>query len=62
MKLLLQILVSIILHPIALLLMILNIIGRSDLDDGKKIVWALVGVLWGIGPILYITVGDGALW
>jgi hypothetical protein len=62
MKLLLEILVSIILHPIALLLMILNIIGRSDLDDGKKIVWALVGLLWGIGPILYITVGDGALW
>lgn len=30
MKLLLQILVSIVLHPIALLLMILNIIGRSD--------------------------------
>jgi hypothetical protein len=62
MKLLLQILVSIILHPIALLLMILNLIGRSDIDDGKKIVWALVGILWGIGPILYITVGDGALW
>jgi hypothetical protein len=62
MKLLLQVLVSIILHPIALLLMILNIIGRSDIDDGKKIVWALVGLLWGIGPILYITVGDGALW
>jgi len=62
MKLLLQILVSIILHPIALLLMILNLIGRSDIDDGKKIVWAIVGLLWGIGPILYITVGDGALW
>jgi hypothetical protein len=62
MKFLLQVLVSIILHPIALLLMILNLIGRSDIDDGKKIVWALVGLLWGIGPILYITVGDGALW
>ncbi len=62
MKLLLQILVSIILHPIALLLMILNLIGRSDIDDGKKIVWAIVGLVWGIGPILYITVGDGALW
>jgi hypothetical protein len=62
MKLLLQILVSVILHPIALFLMILNIIGRSDIDDGKKLVWCLVGLLWGIGPILYITVGDGALW
>ncbi len=62
MKMLLEILVSVILHPIALVLMILNIIGRDDLDGAKKIVWALVGVLWGIGPILYITVGDGALW
>ncbi len=62
MKLLLEILVSVILHPIALLLMIVNLIGRSDLDGGKKLVWSLVGILWGIGPILYITIGDGALW
>ncbi len=62
MKMLLQVLVSIILHPIALVLMIFNILGRDDLDGGKKAVWALVGVLWGIGPILYITVGDGQLW
>jgi hypothetical protein len=62
MKLLLEVLISIILHPIALLFMLLNIIGREDLDGGKKVVWALVGLLWGVGPILYITVGDGTLW
>jgi hypothetical protein len=62
MKLLLQILVAIILHPIAWLLMILNVLGRDDLDGMKKIVWIIVGFLWGIGPILYITIGDGALW
>ncbi len=62
MKLLLEILVSIILHPLALILMLLNIIGRSDLDGGKKIVWSLVGIIWGIGPILYITIGEGTLW
>ena len=62
MKLLVEILLSAILHPIALLLMLLNILGRSDLDGGKKVVWSLVGLLWGVGPILYITVGDGALW
>jgi hypothetical protein len=61
-KLFLQILVSIILHPVAMLLMIINLIGRVDIDGGKKLVWALVALLWGIGPILYITVGDGALW
>ncbi len=62
MKTLLQVLVSLILHPIALVLMILNIVGRDDLDGGKKLVWALIGLLWGIGPILYMTIGDGALW
>ncbi len=62
MKTLLQVLVSIVLHPIALVLMILNILGRDDLDGGKKLIWAAVGLLWGIGPILYITIGDGALW
>lgn len=62
MKLLLEILVSVILHPIAMLFMFVNVIGRDDLDGGKKFVWCLVGLLWGIGPILYITIGDGALW
>jgi Phospholipase_D-nuclease N-terminal len=62
MKLILEILVAIILHPIAWILMLLNLLGRTDLSDGKKVIWALVGILWGIGPILYVLVGDGALW
>ena len=62
MKLLLEFLVAIILHPLALLLMLINLIGRDDLDTAKKLIWALVGVLWGIGPILYILIGEGTLW
>jgi hypothetical protein len=62
MKLILEILVAVILHPIAWILMLLNLLGRTDLSDGKKVIWALVGILWGIGPILYVLVGDGALW
>jgi hypothetical protein len=62
MKLFLEIVLSIVLHPLALLLMLLNLISRSDIDGGKKILWGLIGIIWGIGPILYITVGDGALW
>ena len=62
MKLFLQFLVAIILHPVALILMLLNLLGRDDLDGGKKLIWALVGLLWGIGPILYILIGEGALW
>jgi len=61
-KLLLQILLAIILHPIAVVLMWLNIASRDDLDTIEKIIWAIVGVIWGIGPILYILVGRGALW
>ena len=61
-KLILQILVSAILHPIAVVLMWLNLAGRSDLNQTQKIIWAIVGVFWGIGPILYILVGDGSLW
>jgi hypothetical protein len=61
-KLILEILVSAILHPIAVVLMWLNLAGRSDLNQTQKIIWAIVGVFWGIGPILYILVGDGSLW
>jgi hypothetical protein len=62
MKLLIEILLAIILHPIAFVLMLLNLIGRTDMGDLKKIIWAIVGLVWGIGPILYILVGDGAFW
>jgi hypothetical protein len=61
-KLLLEFVLAIILHPIAFILMLLNLIGRTDMSDGKKVVWAIVGVVWGIGPILYVLVGDGAFW
>jgi hypothetical protein len=62
MKRLLEIIVAIVLHPIAWILMLLNLLGRTDLTDGKKVIWALIGILWGLGPILYVLVGDGALW
>jgi hypothetical protein len=62
MKLILEILVSAILHPIAVILMWINLAGRSDLSAAQKAIWAIFGVVWGIGPILYILVGDGALW
>ena len=62
MKLLLEILLSIILHPIAMILMWINLIGRTDLNTTKKIVWFVVSVIWGLGPILYILVAEGTLW
>jgi hypothetical protein len=61
-KLLLEILLSVILHPIAVVLMWLNLASRDDLSTVEKVIWAIVGIIWGIGPILYILVGRGALW
>ena len=62
MKLLLEVLISIFLHPIAAILCWINLAGRDDLSGAKKILWAVLCILWGVGPILYIVLADGALW
>lgn len=62
MKLLLEIVLSIILHPIAMILMWINLIGRTDMSGPKKVIWFIVSIVWGLGPILYFLVADGALW
>lgn len=63
MKLFFEILISLVLHPVAIILAWINLASRSDLDTLKKILWAiLILVAWGIGPILYILLTDGALW
>jgi Phospholipase_D-nuclease N-terminal len=61
-KRLLEALVAIFLHPIAMILAWINIIGRSDLTGVQKVVWVIVCFVWGIGPILYILLADGKLW
>jgi hypothetical protein len=62
MKILIEILLAIFLHPIAVVLAWINLAGRSDLGTAQKLIWAVVCLIWGIGPILYILVGDGSLW
>lgn len=62
MKLLIEVLISIFLHPLAFILVVVNLAGREDLTATKKVIWGIVSFVWGIGPILYILVGDGALW
>ena len=62
MKFLLEILLSIVLHPIAYILCLINLAGREDLNGLQKVIWALVCIVWGVGPILYIMVGGGDLW
>ncbi len=62
MKLLLEVLVAIVLHPLAYILMLVNLARRGDLSFGVKVAWGVVGILWGLGPILYLLLGGGALW
>lgn len=62
MKLLFEILLSILLHPIAMILMWINLIARGDMSTFVKVVWFIVSIVWGLGPILYVLVADGALW
>jgi hypothetical protein len=62
MKLFLEFLLAILLHPVAFVLCLLNILGRSDLSGLQKLVWILVTLVWGIGPILYVLVGGGTMW
>lgn len=62
MKLFFEILVSLILHPVAFILVLVNLAGRDDLTPAQKIIWAVVSIIWGIGPILYVLAGGGSLW
>jgi hypothetical protein len=62
MKLLLEILLSIFLHPVAMVLMWINLAGRSDMSGTIKVIWFIVSIIWGLGPILYCLVADGGLW
>ena len=62
MKLLIEILLAIFLHPIAFVLCLINILGRGDLTGIQKVVWVIVTLVWGVGPILYVLVGGGEMW
>ena len=61
-KLIVEILLAIFLHPLAWVLCVINIVTRTDIGGVKKLLWIIVTFVWGIGPILYILLGDGALW
>ncbi|MBV8344831.1 MAG: hypothetical protein JO190_07550 [Candidatus Eremiobacteraeota bacterium] len=62
MKLILEIVLSVLLHPIAMILMWVNLIARGDMATFKKVVWFVVSIVWGLGPILYVLVAEGSLW
>jgi len=46
------------LYPIAVILMWINLAGRRDIGGGKKLVWAIFGLI-PLVPFLYVLVsGD----
>jgi hypothetical protein len=59
MKKLLELLVCF-LHPVAVILMWVNLAGRQDLGGGAKVAWALFGLI-PLVPFLYVLTG-GDLW
>ena len=59
MKKLLELLVCLI-HPVAVILMWVNLAGRSDLTGLEKVVWGIFGLI-PLVPFLYVLVG-GDLW
>lgn len=61
-KLIVEILLAIFLHPVAWVLCVINIVTRTNMSGLKKVLWIIITFFWGIGPILYILLGDGALW
>jgi hypothetical protein len=61
-KLVVEALIALLLHPVAVVLSWINLLGRGDLGTPAKLLWALVCLVWGVGPILYILLADGELW
>ena len=62
MKLVVEILLAIFLHPIAWVLCVINIVGRAEMTGLKKVLCIVITFVWVIGPILYILLGDGTFW
>jgi hypothetical protein len=62
MKLFINIFVAVALHPIAMVLVWLDLARRTDLSDRAKWTWGIIGFVWGIGPLLYISLADGKFW
>jgi hypothetical protein len=47
-------------HPVAVILMWIDLAGRRDIGGGAKLVWALFGLI-PLVPFLYVLTG-GDLW
>lgn len=62
MKLIIEILLAIFVHPLAFVLCVIDIVNRQDFGGLAKFLWILITFFWGIGPILYVLLGRGKFW
>jgi hypothetical protein len=62
MKVPLGFILSIVLHPVAMVLTWITIARRSDLGAVGKIVWGIISIIRGLGPIRYMVISGGGLW
>ena len=62
MKVPLGFILSIVLHPVAMVLAWITIARRSDLGAVAKIVWGIISIIWGLSPILHMLISGGELW
>lgn len=60
MKKLIEVLICLLLHPIAVVLMWIDLATRSDAGGGAKLVWA-IGALIPLIPVVYVLT-SGDLW
>ena len=61
-KLIVEILLAIFLHPVAWVLCVINIVNRTDMGGLSKFLWIVITFFWGIGPILYVLLARGSMW
>ncbi len=61
-KLIVEILLAIFLHPVAFILCVIDIVNRDDLSGLWKVLWIVITFIWCIGPILYVLLGRGKFW
>lgn len=43
-------------HPVAVILMWINLAGRTDLSGGQKLIWGIFGLI-PLVPFLYVLTG-----
>ncbi len=55
MKILIELLLCI-LHPVAVVLMWINLLGRTDLGGFQKLAWAIFGII-PLVPFIYVLTG-----